>query len=593
MAPFVLNLLAAGGSFALYVWLAVRSRTGSLPGFYVAGRRVPPIINGMATAADWISAASFLSMAGLIAWSGYGASGYLMGWTGGYVLLALLLAPYLRKSGALTVAGFLGRRFSSPAARSVAVVALIAASGTYLVGQMTGLGIAFARLLEVDLTSGLMIGAALVFLCVVPGGMRSVTRTQVAQYAVMVAAYTLPAVFLSLLVTGSPLPPLGLFGDLAGSPTPLLQRLDALVTDLGFAAYTGQDGTPAEVIDMVLFTLTLMIGTAGLPHVLMRFLTVPRVRDARWSAGWALLFIAVVYLSAPALGAMLRLSVVDTLYPEGPRGAALAYADRPDWMRTWEATGMLTWQDLNGDGRIQSYAGDSAGFMAEAAARGWAGDELTLNRDILILANPEIAGMPDWVAALVAAGGIAAALSTATGLVLAIASAISHDLIRARIAPGISVEGELLAARLVMGVVIFASTAVGFYPAAAAVQTVSLAFGIAAATLFPALMMGIFTKRINSSGAVAGMASGLAFTLCYIFLHRGWFLIPGTNLFPDTTGGSLLGISSTAIGAVGAMVNFAVAYFVSMATGRPPQEIEELVEAIRIPGGAGPAAGSR
>jgi len=403
MAPVVVNLLAAGASFALYVVLAVRSRTASLPGFYVAGRRVPPVINGIATAADWISAASFLSMAGLIAWSGYGASGYLMGWTGGYVLLALLLAPYLRKSGALTVAGFIGRRFYSPAARSVAVIALIAASGTYLVGQMTGLGIGFARLLGVDLTSGLMIGAALVFLCVVPGGMRSVTRTQVAQYAVMVAAFTLPAVFLSLLVTGSPLPPLGLFGDLAGSPTPLLERLDALVTDLGFAAYTGQDGTPAEVIDMVLFTLTLMIGTAGLPHVLMRFLTVPRVRDARWSAGWALLFIALLYLSAPALGAMLRLSVVDTLYPDGPRGAALSYADRPDWMRTWEATGMLVWHDLNGDGRIQSYAGDSTGFRAEAAARGWAGDELTLNRDILVLANPEIAGMPDWVAALVAA----------------------------------------------------------------------------------------------------------------------------------------------------------------------------------------------
>ncbi|MBL9060216.1 MAG: VC_2705 family sodium/solute symporter, partial [Mangrovicoccus sp.] len=375
MGPVALNLLAVGASFALYVLISFRTRAGTMSEFYVAGRRVHPITNGMATAADWMSAASFLSMAGLIAWSGYGASSYLMGWTGGYVLLALLLAPYLRKSGALTVAGFIGKRFYSPAARIVAVIALIAVSSTYLVGQMTGLGIAFARLLGIDLTSGLMTGAALVFLCVVPGGMRSVTYTQVAQYVVLVAAYTLPAAFLSLLLTGTPLPPLALFGDLSGSGTPLLERLNAIVTDLGFSAYTGQDGTPAQVIDMVLFTLTLMIGTAGLPHVLMRFLTVPRASDARWSAGWAMLFITLLYLCAPTLGAMLRLNMVETLYPEGPRGAAMVYVDRPDWMKSWEEIGLLNWDDRNGDGRVQSYNGDSAAFRAEAAARGWEGNE--------------------------------------------------------------------------------------------------------------------------------------------------------------------------------------------------------------------------
>jgi cation/acetate symporter len=587
MDQYTLNLLVVGATFALYIGIAIWARAGSTSEFYAAGRGVHPVTNGMATAADWMSAASFISMAGLIAFTGYDNSTYLMGWTGGYVLLALLLAPYLRKFGKFTVPEFIGDRFYSPTARLVAVVCLIVASVTYVIGQMTGVGVAFSRFLEVDVSTGLYIGAAVVFMYAVLGGMKGVTYTQVAQYVVLIIAYTIPAIFISLQLTGNPIPGLGLFGDHVASGEPLLAKLDGLVTDLGFAAYTEHH---TNTFNMVLFTLSLMIGTAGLPHVIIRFFTVPKVADARWSAGWALVFIALLYLTAPAVGAMARLNLIDTVYPNGPQAEALAYDERPDWMKNWEVTGLLKFEDKNGDGLIQWYNEKNASFTEAAAARGWQGSELTVNNDILVLANPEIAQLPGWVIALVAAGGLAAALSTAAGLLLAISGAVSHDLIKGQLNPNISEKGELLSARIAMAVAIAVATYLGLNPPGFAAQTVALAFGLAAASIFPVLMMGIFSKRVNNVGAVAGMLTGLVFTLVYIFLHKGWFFIPGTNSFPDTIEGSLLGISSTAIGTVGAALNFAVAIGVSRVTQAPPREIQELVESIRIPKGAGAAA---
>jgi cation/acetate symporter len=589
MDQYTLNLLFVGATFALYIGIAIWARAGSTSEFYAASRGVHPVTNGMATAADWMSAASFISMAGLIAFGGYGASSFLMGWTGGYVLLALLLAPYLRKFGKFTVPEFIGDRFYSPTARMVAVVCLIVASVTYVIGQMTGVGVAFSRFLEVSNTTGLLIGAGVVFMYAVLGGMKGITYTQVAQYCVLITAYTIPAVFISLQLTGNPIPGLGLFGDHV-SGEPLLARLDQVVTDLGFAQYTAQDGTPSSVINMTLFTFSLMIGTAGLPHVIIRFFTVPKVADARWSAGWALVFIALLYLTAPAVGAMARLNLVDTVYPNGTAEAPIDYEARPDWMKNWEVTGLLKFEDKNGDGKIQWYNDGSDAFAATAAERGWQGSELTVNRDILVLANPEIARLPGWVIALVAAGGLAAALSTAAGLLLAISGAVSHDLIKGQINPNISEKGELLAARIAMAVAIAVATYLGLNPPGFAAQTVALAFGLAAASIFPALMMGIFSKRINNHGAVAGMLAGLIFTLVYIFLHKGWFFIPGTNQFEDTISGSLLGIQSTAIGSIGAIINFATAYFVSNATADTPEEIKELVESVRVPRGAAAAA---
>ncbi|NNK67377.1 MAG: cation acetate symporter [Rhodobacteraceae bacterium] len=589
MDQYTLNLLFVGATFALYIGIAIWARAGSTSEFYAASRGVHPVTNGMATAADWMSAASFISMAGLIAFGGYGASSFLMGWTGGYVLLALLLAPYLRKFGKFTVPEFIGDRFYSPTARMVAVVCLIVASVTYVIGQMTGVGVAFSRFLEVSNTTGLLIGAGVVFMYAVLGGMKGITYTQVAQYCVLITAYTIPAVFISLQLTGNPIPGLGLFGDHV-SGEPLLARLDQVVTDLGFAQYTAQDGTPSSVINMTLFTFSLMIGTAGLPHVIIRFFTVPKVADARWSAGWALVFIALLYLTAPAVGAMARLNLVDTVYPNGTAEAPIDYEARPDWMKNWEVTGLLKFEDKNGDGKIQWYNDGSDAFAATAAERGWQGSELTVNRDILVLANPEIARLPGWVIALVAAGGLAAALSTAAGLLLAISGAVSHDLIKGQINPNISEKGELLAARIAMAVAIAVATYLGLNPPGFAAQTVALAFGLAAASIFPALMMGIFSKRINNHGAVAGMLAGLIFTLVYIFMHKGWFFIPGTNQFPDTISGSLLGIQSTAIGSIGAIINFATAYFVSNATADTPEEIKELVESVRVPRGAAAAA---
>ncbi len=591
MDQFTINLLFVGASFALYIGIAIWARAGSTSEFYAAGRGIHPVTNGMATAADWMSAASFISMAGLIAFTGYDNSSFLMGWTGGYVLLALLLAPYLRKFGKYTVSEFIGDRFYSQTARIVAVICLIVASVTYVIGQMTGVGVAFGRFLEVSNTTGLLIGAGVVFAYAVFGGMKGVTYTQVAQYCVLITAYTIPAIFISLQLTGTPVPALGLFGDTA-SGEPLLTKLDAIVTELGFNDYTAHH---SNTLNMVLFTLSLMIGTAGLPHVIMRFFTVPKVSDARWSAGWALVFIALLYLTAPAVGAMARLNITDMMWPNGGlEGGAVSVEDidndaRYDWMATWQKTGLLDWEDKNGDGKIQYYNDKSESMQAIAEEKGWVGNELTkFNRDILVLANPEIANLPSWVIGLVAAGGLAAALSTAAGLLLAISSAVSHDLIKGAINPQISEKSELLSARIAMGVAIVVATYLGLNPPGFAAQTVALAFGLAAASIFPALMMGIFSTRINNTGAVAGMLAGLTVTLVYIFLHKGWLFIPGTNSFTDAD--PLLGpIKSTSFGAIGAMVNFGVAYVVASMTKETPQEIKDLVESVRIPRGAGAA----
>ncbi|WP_340259817.1 sodium:solute symporter family protein [Roseobacter sp. HKCCA0882] len=586
MEQTTLNIIVVGLSFALYFGIAIWARAGSTSEFYAAGRGVPPVLNGMATAADWMSAASFISMAGLIAFVGYNNSTFLMGWTGGYVLMAMLLAPYLRKFGKYTVPEFVGDRFYSQTARVVAVASLIVMSVTYVIGQMTGAGVAFSRFLEVDKTTGLYIASATVFVYAVLGGMKGITYTQVAQYCVLITAYTIPAVFISLQLTGNPIPSLGLFSEHTASGQPLLTTLDGLLTDLGFNAYT----TGSSPWLMALFTLSLMIGTAGLPHVIIRFFTVPKVSDARWSAGWALVFIALLYLTAPAVGAMARLNIMTTMWPNGVEGEPVAQADLPDWFNTWSVTGLLAVEDKNGDGLIQYYNENNAGMAEMAAERGWAGNELvTFNRDILVLANPEIAQLPGWVIALIAAGGLAAALSTAAGLLLAISSSISHDLIKSVINPDISERGELLAARISMAGAIALATYLGLNPPGFAAQTVALAFGLAAASLFPTLMMGIFSKRMNSAGATAGMLAGLISTCLYLFTFLGWFFIPGTNMLDNTAANYLFGIPPTHFGPVGALLNFAVAFAVSRVTAEPPQEIQDLVESVRIPRGAGAA----
>ncbi|MEA2116953.1 sodium:solute symporter family protein [Halovibrio sp. HP20-50] len=590
MSQFAINLLFVGASFALYIGIAIWARAGSTKDFYVAGGGVHPITNGMATAADWMSAASFISMAGLLASGGYANSTFLMGWTGGYVILAMLLAPYLRKFGKFTVPDFIGDRFYSNTARLVAIVCLIVASVTYVIGQMTGAGVAFSRFLEVSNTWGIWLAALIVFLYAVFGGMKGITYTQVAQYIVLIIAYTIPAVFIAFQLTGNPIPMFGMFSTHSESGMPLLAKLNDVVNALGFRDYTADVDNK---LNMVLFTLSLMVGTAGLPHVIIRFFTVPKVADARWSAGWALVFIALLYLTAPAVGSMARLNLATTVYPEmagqveNYEEAAqnpILYEERPDWVRTWEETGLINFTDLNNDGRIQMY-NDSVDF----SDRGWEGNELTVNNDILVLANPEIANLPGWVIGLIAAGGIAAALSTAAGLLLAISSAISHDLIKTMINPKITEKGEMLAARISMGGAILLATYLGLNPPGFAAQTVALAFGIAGASLFPALMMGIFSKRMNNSGAIAGMLAGLICTLLYIFTYLGWFFIPDTNTLANTPDNWIFGISPLSFGAVGAMINFAVAFSVSSVTAAPPQEIQDLVESVRFPKGAGMA----
>lgn len=586
MSQFVINMLFVGASFALYIGIAIWARAGSTKEFYVAGGGVHPVTNGMATAADWMSAASFISMAGLIAAGGYANSTFLMGWTGGYVLLAMLLAPYLRKFGKFTVPDFIGDRFYSRGARLTAVICLVIISVTYVIGQMAGAGVAFSRFLEVSNSTGIWIAAAVVFAYAVFGGMKGITYTQVAQYVVLIVAYTIPAIFISLQLTGNPIPPLGLFGDHVESGVPLLQKLDEVVRELGFAAYTADVDNK---LNMVLFTMSLMIGTAGLPHVIIRFFTVPKVSDARWSAGWTLIFIALLYLTAPAVASMARLNLVTTIYPQGASAPALSYDERPQWVKNWEQTGLIKWEDKNGDGRIQMYNDAAPAFTPTAQERGWNGNELTVNNDILVLANPEIANLPGWVVGLIAAGAIAAALSTAAGLLLAISSAISHDLIKTLINPKISEKNEMMAARISMACAILLATYLGLNPPGFAAQVVALAFGIAAATLFPVLMMGIFSKRMNDKGAICGMVAGLVVTLLYIFTYLGWFFIPETNMLPNTPDQWFMGISPASFGTVGALINFAVAYAVSMVTAEPPQEIQDLVESVRTPKGAGAA----
>jgi cation/acetate symporter len=645
MDQFTLNLIVVGITFAIYIGIAIWARAGTTAEFYAAGQGVPPVMNGMATGADWMSAASFISMAGIIAFGGYETSAYLMGWTGGYVLLALLLAPYLRKFGKFTVPEFIGDRFYSGGARLLAVVCLIVISVTYVIGQMTGVGVTFARFLEVSTSTGLYIGAAIVFAYAVLGGMKGITYTQVAQYVVLIIAYTIPALFISLQLTGNVLPQLGLIGGYApsGGDVAFLAKLDSVVTELGFRAYTAES---TNMFNMFLFTMSLMIGTAGLPHVIIRFFTVPTVADARSSAGWALVFIALLYTVAPAVGSMARLNLTTTMWPAAVTGNALdgdaiSRADidsKPElsWVKTWEKTGLLKMVDLNGDGKIQYFNSPkpltdaNAAVMAAVAAlkgaaadadkapleaalaeavakrdtllpetmlsgtslaeRGFVGNELvTVNNDIMVLANPEIAALPGWVVALVAAGALAAALSTAAGLLLAISSAISHDLIKGSLNPNISEKGELLAARISMAFAIAVATYLGLNPPGFAAQTVALAFGLAASTIFPALMMGIFSKRINKEGAIAGMLVGLVFTSVYIFAFKGWFFIPGTNWLPDTPDQYFFGISPLSIGTIGAILNFVAAYVVSGMTKAPPREVQDLIESIRVPKGAGAA----
>ncbi len=584
-----------GLSFALYIGIAVWARAGSTSEFYAAGGSVHPITNGMATAADWMSAASFISMAGLISNMGYGGGLFLMGWTGGYVLLAMLLAPYLRKFGKFTVPQFIGDRFYSKSASTVAVVCLLVASLTYIIGQMTGVGVAFSRFLGVSSDTGIYVGMAIVFAYAVFGGMKGITYTQVAQYIVLILAYTVPAVFISLQLTGNPIPQLGLGSNLVGHDVSLLATLDKVVTDLGFGKYTTQ--LPGSSLNMFMYTMSLMIGTAGLPHVIMRFFTVPSVKDARSSAGWALIFIAILYTTAPAVAAMAKTNLIRTITPgvvmqnADPFGAdaSIKYEERPDWMKRWEKTGLLKFTDKNGDGRIQYYNDKTknAAVTEKAAAAGWKGNELDVNADIIVLANPEIALLPNWVIALVAAGGLAAALSTAAGLLMAISSAVSHDLVKGVFNPNISEKNELLAGKVSMAVAIVVAGYLGLNPPGFAAGTVALAFGIAASSLFPAIMMGIFSKKMNKEGAMAGMLAGLFFTLFYVFAHKGLFFIKGTEYLGLIGGAnSFFGITPEAIGAVGAMVNFAVAFLVDKVTAPPPAHIQAMVEAVRIPRGS-------
>jgi cation/acetate symporter len=573
-----LTYIVVGATFALYIAIAFKSKARSTGDFYVAGKNVHPIANGMATAADWMSAASFLSMAGLIAFLGYDGSVYLMGWTGGYVLLALLLAPYLRKFGKFTVPEFIGDRYYSQAARVVAVICLIVISFTYVAGQMRGVGIVFSRFLSIPIELGLIVGMAIVFLYAVLGGMKGITYTQVAQYCVLIFAYTLPAVFISFQVTGNPIPQLA-FGSEVAPGISLLEKLDQIVTDLGFAEYTS--GTKST-IDVFFITLALMVGTAGLPHVLVRFFTVPKVRDARASAAWALLFIAVLYTTAPSVGALARLNLTTTIQqsPVGTENANMVYAERPEWFRTWEDTGLLRVNDLNGDGKVQYYNDTNSDFAPRAKAMGWKGNELTVDRDIIVLANPEIAGLPNWVIAVVAAGGIAAALSTAAGLLLVISAAVSHDLAKSVFARNLSDRAELRVGRISAGVAILLAGYLGYNPPGFVAQVVALAFGLAAASLFPAILLGIFSMRVNREGAIAGMLTGLLFTMGYIVYFKGIFMEP---LAENITANWLFGISPEGIGAVGMILNFAVSLTVSAVTKKPPEGVRVMVQSIRVP----------
>jgi cation/acetate symporter len=556
-----MTFLFVGITFATYIGIAFWARAGSTKEFYVAGGGINPIANGMATAADWMSAASFISMAGLIAFYGYGGSVFLLGWTGGYVLLAMLLAPYLRKHGTYTVPEFINDRYYSKAARVVAVACLIIASVTYVIGQMKGIGVAFSRFLEVEYEIGLLSGMVIVFIYAVMGGMKGITYTQIAQYVIMIIAYTIPAIFISLQLTGNPIPQLGL-GSTMADGTYLLDKLDQVVTQLGFAEYTSQ--VRLSTTNMVVYTLSLMIGTAGLPHVIMRFFTVDSVKAARKSAGWALLFIAILYTTAPAVAAMARLNLMQTVHNT-------EVAELPSWVENWKTTGLLKYEDKNGDGKIQ-YTGDKA-----------TNEMVKVDRDIMVLANPEIAKLPNWVIAIVAAGGLAAALSTAAGLLLAIASSISHDLLKGVWRPEITEKEELMYSRISMAGAILLAGYFGFFPPDFAAGTVALAFGLAASSLFPALMMGIFSRKINKEGAIAGMLAGIGVTLLYVFQHKGIMFISSTSFMGDMPQNWFFGIEPNAFGAVGAVVNFIVAYTVASFTAKVPQKVEDMITNIRTP----------
>lgn len=559
-----LTILMVGASFAVYIAIAIWARAGSTKEFYVAGGGVHPVANGMATAADWMSAASFISMAGIISFIGYDGSVYLMGWTGGYVVLALCIAPYLRKFGKFTVPDFIGDRYYSQVARRVAVVCAIFVSFTYIAGQMRGVGVVFSRFLEVEIWMGVVIGMCVVFFYAVLGGMKGITYTQVAQFCVLICAYTVPAVFISIMMTGNPVPQLG-FGDTEiGSSVYLLDKLDGLSRELGFTEYTtGSKST----VDIFFITAALMVGTAGLPHVIVRFFTVPKVRDARKSAGWALLFIALLYTAAPAVSTFARVNMINTI--NGEESAGTAYADAPSWIKNWEKTGLISWEDKNQDGKM-FYSGDER-------------NEMKVDRDIIVLANPEIADLPAWVIALVAAGGIAAALSTSAGLLLVISTSISHDLLKRDLAPNISDKQELFYARLAAATAILFAGYLGVNPPGFVAQVVAFAFGLAAASFFPAIILGIFTKTMNREGAIAGMVSGVLFTSAYIIYFK--FVDPAGNVPANWW----FGISPEGIGTLGMILNFVVAITVSKFTPETPDSIQELVESIRFPQGSGAA----
>jgi cation/acetate symporter len=564
-----LTYLIVGATFALYIGIAIWARAGSTKEFYVAGGGVHPVMNGMATAADWMSAASFISLAGIVSFTGYDGSVYLMGWTGGYVLLALCMAPYLRKFGKFTVPDFIGDRYYSQTARTVAVICAIFICFTYIAGQMRGVGVVFSRFLEVEVDTGVYIGMAVVFFYAVLGGMKGITYTQVAQYCVLIFAFMVPAIFISVMMTGHVLPQIG-FGaelvDAAGNGTGvyLLDKLDGLSAELGFSQYT--EGSK-DMIDVFFITGALMFGTAGLPHVIVRFFTVPRVKDARISAGWALVFIAIMYTTIPALAAFSRVNMIETI--NGPESTGVPYETAPEWIKNWEKTGLISWDDKNGDGNISYTSGDK--------------NEMTIDRDIMVLATPEIANLPAWVIALVAAGGLAAALSTSAGLLLVISTSVSHDLLKKNLMPDISDKKELMYARIAAGFGVVMAGYFGINPPGFVAAVVAIAFGLAAASLFPAIIMGIFSKTMNKEGAIAGMLTGLLFTAGYIVYFKF------VNAPANTSENWLLGISPEGIGMMGMMINFAVAFAVSKVTAPVPEDVVAMVESIRFPRGAGEA----
>jgi cation/acetate symporter len=558
------TFILVGITFALYIGIAIWARAGSTSEFYVAGGGVHPVANGMATAADWMSAASFISMAGIISFVGYDGGVYLMGWTGGYVLLALCLAPYLRKFGQFTVPDFIGERYYSKTARMVAVFCAIFVSFTYVAGQMRGVGVVFARFLEVDINIGIIIGMGIVFFYAVLGGMKGITYTQVAQFCVLIFAFLVPAIFTSIMMTGNPIPQIGMGSTLNGSETYLMDKLDGLTTELGFTAYT--DGSKS-MVDVFFICAALMVGTAGLPHVIIRFFTVPRVKDARISAGWALLFISLLYTTAPAVAAFARVNMIETI--NGPDSQGVAAAEAPSWVTNWEATGLVKWEDKNGDGKM-FYSGDER-------------NEMNINRDIIVLASPELAKLPNWVVALLAAGGLAAALSTAAGLLLVISTSISHDLLKKGFKPDMTDKQELLAARIGAALAIIGAGYLGINPPGFVAQVVAFAFGLAAASFFPAIILGIFYKRMNKEGAIAGMLAGILFTASYIIYFK--FINPAANT-PDNW---LFSISPEGIGTLGMCLNFVVSIVVNKFTAEVPTEVQDMVESIRYPKGAGAA----